>query len=315
MKKILAIAVATAISAPAMADLTIYGGVAVDYINKGTAGVDNSQVQRDDVIFGMKGASETDGGLMVGGEIKTEGDFASPTLAYLNVGTETATLWAGLFGNPADAADAADFSDTGNATHIPGEIDNAVALTVGAAGFSAGLGAYQAAPTKAAFELDTKAGTIDPVAASDTDGTVAQIGYSAAGISANVGYHTSDDLKTVGVKVGYAGDNFSVAAYQVSSDNITFTSGNYAGTHNEVTTTGVTGSYTMGMTTFSAIIAEDDVEGAGQVAGDNGSNDVFALKAAHKLGGGLSAYAEYGSVDGDITNDYEAYTVGMSYMF
>lgn len=309
MKKILAIAVATAISAPAMADLTIYGGVAVDYISKEVGSVDNSQIQRDDVIFGMKGASETDGGLIVGGEIKTEGDFAAPTLAYLNVGTEMATLWAGKFGNPADAADAAEFSDTNNITHIPGEIDNAVALTVGANGLSAGFGVYQAAFTSATNVVDAVNGGTKAVAATDTDGTVAQIGYSAGGVSVNVGYHTTGTTKTTGLKAGYAGDNFSVAAYQVSSDNLTVTGNSSAGTYAEVTTTGVTGSYTMGMTTFSAIMAEDDAEA-------DGTQDVLALKAAHKLGGGLTAYAEYGNLDrSGAEDDVTTYTVGMSYMF
>jgi len=312
MKKILAIAVATAISAPAMADLTIYGGVAVDYINKEVGSVDNSQIQRDDVIFGMKGASETDGGLIVGGEIKTEGNFAAPTLAYLNVGTEMATLWAGKFGNPADAADAADFSDTNNITHIPGEIDNAVALTVGANGLSAGFGVYQAAPTATSYSVVSLLGaapSVKTTAATDTDGTVAQVGYSAGGVSVNVGYHTTGTTKTTGLKAGYAGDNFSVAAYQVSSDNLTVTGNSSAGTYAEVTTTGVTGSYTMGMTTFSAVIAEDDAEA-------QGSQDVLALKAAHKLGGGVSAYAEYGNLDRTgSTSDVTTYTVGMSYMF
>jgi len=306
MKKILAIAVATAISAPAMADLTIYGGVAVDYISKEVGSVDNSQVQRDDVIFGMKGASETDGGLIVGGEIKTEGNFAAPTLAYLKVGTEMATLWAGKFGNPADAADAADFSDTNNITHIPGEIDNAVALTVGANGLSAGFGVYQAAPTSAGFEFTAKSGQ-QATTATDTDGTVAQIGYAAGGVSANVGYHTSGATKTTGVKVGYAGDNFSVAGYQVSSDNLTVASGSSAGTYTEVTTTGVTGSYTMGMTTLSAVIAEDDAE-------TQGSQDVLGLKAAHKLGGGLTAYAEYGNLERTGTTKKRCYYLHCRYV-
>jgi len=305
-----------------MADLTIYGGVAVDFIHSGER-TENSQIQRDDVIFGMKGASETDGGLIVGGEIKTEGDFAAPTLAYLNVGTEMATLWAGKFGNPADAADAADFSDTQNITHFPGEIDNAVALTVGANGVSAGLGVYQAKKASTSNALvtttspkatDTATGLvantyIRTTAASDTDGTVAQIGYSAGGVSLNVGYHATGSTKTTGLKAGYTGEAFSVAAYQVSSDNLTVAAGSVSsGTYAEVTTTGVTGSSTMGATTLSAILAEDDAEA-------DGSNDVFALKAAHKLGGGLSAYAEYSNVDGDFADDYQAYTVGASYMF
>jgi hypothetical protein len=230
-KSIIALAVAGAVAAPAaMADVTLYGGVAVDYINLDTGAGSNSNIQRDDVIIGLKGSSETDGGLMVGGEIKTEGDFANPTLAYLNVGNGMATLWAGKFGSPANNADSADFSDTGNKTYFAGELDNAVAITVASNGFSAGLGAF-----------DNGA---------NVDGTAAQVGYTAGGVSVNVGYQSTEGTDTTGIKVGYAADALSVAAYSVSED--------AAGT--ETSTVGVTGSYTMGATSVSAVIAQDDYD-------------------------------------------------------
>ena len=353
MKKLLAVAVATAISAPAMADLTVYGTVAVDFISSesATTGATNSQIQKDDVVFGMKGSSTTDGGLTVGAEIKTEGTFAAPTLAYLTVANEMATLSLGKFGNPANAAETAGFSDTAELGVFSGEIDNAAALTLSSNGFTASIGAFQNAPTAAvaasssvellavdAANLSTVNGAaavntgyviivdadgggeavaeagdiveLTTVTAAtpkvDNDGFVASLGYAADGFAVNYGYETLNGTQeSTGLKASYTADAYSVAVYKADLD--------VAGTNTgDIDVFGVTGSYTMGATTLSAILADQET----YTATAKVNSDLTALKVAHNLGGGLSAYAEYANTDADGTaSDVDSYTAGMSFSF
>ncbi|NRP36054.1 hypothetical protein XMD579_000863 [Marinobacterium sp. xm-d-579] len=294
MKKLLAVAVATAISAPAMADMTIYGTVAVDFISaeSATTSSTDSQIQRDDVVFGMKGSSTTDGGLTVGAEIKTEGTFAEPTLAYLTVGNDMVTLSAGKIGNPANAAETAGFSDTAELGVFSGEIDNAAALTLSSNGFTASIGAFQNAAVNAV---------------TDNDGFVAALGYAVDGFAFNYGYETSNGTQeSTGLKASYTADAYSVAVYKADLD--------VAGTNDgDIDVFGVTGSYTMGATTISAILADQE-EYTSATAKTN--SDLTAVKVAHNLGGGLSAYAEYANTDADGTaSDVDSYTAGMSFSF
>jgi hypothetical protein len=355
MKKLLAVAVATAISAPAMADMTIYGTVAVDFISSesATTGATNSQIQKDDVVFGMKGSSTTDGGLTVGAEIKTEGTFAAPTLAYLTVSNEMATLSLGKIGNPANAAETAGFSDTAELGVFSGEIDNAAALTLSSNGFTASIGAFQNAPTAAVAAVTTTSttaitavaatatqvgdqfvaaadGAVTTVttagtagadgtilrtttqtitaakAAADNDGFVAALGYAADGFAVNYGYETLNGTQeSTGLKASYTADAYSVAVYKADLD--------VAGTNTgDIDVFGVTGSYTMGATTLSAILADQET----YTATAKVNSDLTALKVAHNLGGGLSAYAEYANTDADGTaSDVDSYTAGMSFSF
>ena len=316
MKKLLAVAVATAISAPAMADMTIYGTVAVDFIKGDVATSDVSKVERDDVVFGMKGSSQTDAGLNVSAEVKTEGDFTSPTLAYLKVDNGTVALWGGKFGSPANAADTVDYSNTGNVTYFSGEVDNAVGVTLSSNGFSAGIGAVRNGTTN--------------------EGTVAQLGYAVDGLSINFGMEETSntvtatkalkvngveyasvaeakvgyDYKATGVKVAYAMDALTVG--------VAVADGEYALVADasdkvEVETTTVFGSYAMGNTTLSAFYAQDEAQLAGSAAVEM---DTTAFKVAQKLGGGLSAYAEY-SINDSATEalDGNNVTIGGSFSF
>mgnify|MGYP000347899951 CR=1 FL=1 len=317
MKKLLAVAVATAISAPAMADMTIYGTVAVDFIKGDVATSDVSKVERDDVVFGMKGSSQTDAGLNVSAEVKTEGNFSAPTLAYLKVDNGTVSLWGGKFGSPANAADTVDYSNTGNVTYFSDEVDNAVGVTVASNGFSAGIGAVRNGTTN--------------------EGTVAQLGYAVDGLSINFGMEdtsntvtstkalkvngveyassteaTEDgyDYKATGVKVAYAMDALTVGVAVADAEYAPVTD---ASDKVDVETTTVFGSYTMGNTTLSAFYAQDEVQLAGSPAVEM---DTTAFKVAQKLGGGLSAYAEY-SINDSATKalDGNNVTIGGSFSF
>ncbi|NRP38836.1 hypothetical protein XMA121_001457 [Marinobacterium sp. xm-a-121] len=317
MKKLLAVAVATAISAPAMADMTIYGTVAVDFIKGDVATSDVSKVERDDVVFGMKGSSQTDAGLNVSAEVKTEGDFTSPTLAYLKVDNGTVSLWGGKFGSPADAADTVDYSNTGNITYFSGEVDNAVGVTVASNGFSAGIGAVRNGTTN--------------------EGTVAQLGYAVDGLSINFGMEETSntiaapaadlkvigvtyatkaqakvgyDYKATGVKVAYAMDTMSVGVAVADGEYSLVAS---PATKVEAETTTVFGSYTMGNTTLSAFYAQDEAQLASSPAVEM---DTTAIKVAQNLGGGLSAYAEYSNNDSDTAAlDGSNVTIGGSFSF
>ncbi|NRP57837.1 MULTISPECIES: hypothetical protein [unclassified Marinobacterium] len=317
MKKLLAVAVATAISAPAMADMTIYGTVAVDFIKGDVATSDVSNVERDDVVFGMKGSSQTDAGLNVSAEVKTEGDFTSPTLAYLKVDNGTVALWGGKFGSPADAADTVDYSNTGNVTYFSGEVDNAVGVTLSSNGFSAGIGAVRNGTTN--------------------EGTVAQLGYAVDGLSINfgmeetsntvttttkalkvngvdyVGTNETDfgfDYKATGVKVAYAMDALTVGVAIADGE---YTSVETPANKVEVETTTIFGSYAMGNTTLSAFYAQDEAQFAADPAVEM---DTTAFKVAQNLGGGLSAYAEYSINDSDTEAlDGNNVTIGGSFSF
>ena len=318
MKKLLAVAVATAISAPAMADMTIYGTVAVDFIKGDVATSDVSNVERDDVVFGMKGSSQTDAGLNVSAEVKTEGDFTSPTLAYLKVDNGTVALWGGKFGSPADAADTVDYSNTGNVTYFSGEVDNAVGVTLSSNGFSAGFGAVRNGTTN--------------------EGTVAQLGYAVDGLSINFGMEETSntvtttkalkvngveyataaeadagyafDYKATGVKVAYAMDALTVGVAIADAE---YTSVETPANKVDVETTTIFGSYAMGNTTLSAFYAQDEAQFAGDPAVEM---DTTAFKVAQKLGGGLSAYAEYSINDSDTEAlDGNNVTIGGSFSF
>ena len=336
MKKILAIAVATAISAPAMADLTISGVLSMDYINKEVGGVSNSQVQKDDYTLTFKGSSATDAGLNVGGELVIADGKAlnDPTLANISVSNDTMKFQIGKISNPANAADIDSSSDSsgvnGNTGHFSDEINNAIALSFAANGFSASVGAFQDAATKAVaatnlYTLTTIAdGTIADqsttaltatadvteltttelvaaVPATDNDGMVASLSYSANGFTGTYGYETLNGTKEVsGLKVAYAADDYSVSAYSASTD----VSG-----ANVVDTVGVSASYKMGNTSVRGFMLNDDYA-TGQ------EDDVVMVGVTQVLGGGLKAYAEYTDTDSsDNTKDANAVTLGMSYSF
>ena len=312
MKKILAIAVATAISAPAMADLTIGGKLSMDFINVDDAGAESSKVQRDDVIINIKASSQTDAGLNVAGVISTEGDFAAPTLAYISVGNDMVTVNAGKFSNPANAANVSTSSDSSsygyagsNLGYFTPEIDAAVGITVAANGFTLSAAHTAAGPVAAVADVTAKDTDEDTYivtkgsAASDNNSFVLAAGYTTGALALNYGREENEGITLQSFRADYKMDAVTLSAFSASANSET--------ANKDVDTTGVQVAYTAGNTGLRAVYSTDDYENGDQ-------NDLFILAASQKLGGGLAGYAEYASTDGD-TADRQAITLGLAYSF
>jgi predicted porin len=138
-KSLVALAVAGVIAAPAaVADVTLYGTVAVDYTatDVGT-GADTGGIATDDVIVGVKSSDTLDNGMTVSAEIRMDWDSgakgANETTdidrGYVAVEGGFGKVWAGTFGSPLNALDVVDFSDTLNLAAIGDEVDQGLAYT------------------------------------------------------------------------------------------------------------------------------------------------------------------------------------------
>ncbi|NRP27579.1 MULTISPECIES: hypothetical protein [unclassified Marinobacterium] len=290
MKKILAIAIATAISAPAMADLTIGGKLSMDYISNDQGATTSNDIQRDDVIINIKASSTTDAGLNVSGVISTENDFAAPTVAYVRLDNGTIGFQMGKFANPAGGADVSISSDSdafsngdtaaasrANLGHFTDEIDNAAAVTFASNGVSAAVAVTQAGVT---------------------DSSVFALGYAAGDFAVNVGYESTDGYDVTGLRGSYTMGDLKVDAFKVETA--------YAASA-DVSTLGLEVNYTMGATSLRAILAEDDY--------GTTSGDLTMVGVTQNLGGGVKAYAEYATYAEDAVADKTITTLGVAYSF
>jgi hypothetical protein len=297
MKKIIALAVASAFVAPVYAAEITVGGV-LQYHFASNSEASSSDFKNADQILEITATSELDNGLTVTGYFAIEAsrdnavtDSTGDTSASaVSDGGDAITI-AGDFGklsigNASGALDA-----TGDYTDIAplnGEF--------GGDGDDASI--VYAAPVMNGLEFVV---SMTPEGdASEPEGTSYSLTYGVNGFEFYAG---ADDTDTVadgqnayGVKGSFSGIFF---AYEKANQS--------DATAGDTDFTGVAVSYKMGATTIGYENQKTEVNGAGTSDEDN-------LFISHSLGGGVTVYAQ-NTTDDDTTTKVDSSYVGIKYAF
>ena len=297
MKKILAIAVATAISAPAMADMTISGTVAAGYSSttKNTAAsyaldttssspaVTTTAAKTGDAGFGIdtaglsiSGSEEVNGvtyagsmsaggftrGGSVGGEnasLSASGDFGKVTISAVKVATDYIVALGGADNFAGEFAGEATIDSVSYAT--------SVGTATVKVGFSDAIG------------IGTDNGDIDPYV--QANGSAGPVAYHAR-------YRTYNNASTLDnqIQVGGVADLGMVqvgAGYQIS---------NGSGSNADNTVTSFSVALPMGAATLGASLVSDKTDGAEAVNGTS-------VAASYAISSNVTASAKYNTWDAD----------------
>ena len=297
MKKILAIAVATAIAAPAMADMTIGGTIIAGYSNTEAS---TSGYGIDTAALKISGSTTTDNGLAIAGSMSVGGLQRGDEIG----GEDASMSISGDFGTVAMSSVEAgngvfDWSAVGPAENMSGELLDKSMLDM----------LSYTAPKFGNFTV--KAGishTADGVGAGDEDAFDPDfnLAYASGAVSAFANYKvcasdsTCDNRVRFGVKYD-AGVAVVAAAY---------------GDNNAVDSTkdsvdmsaGV--SVPMGATTLGLNWASTELDNT-----TGGARDAYSVGVSHNLGGGVSLAAKYTNWDDTTATDTSKSSVLMSFAF
>jgi len=297
MKKIIAMAVATAFVAPAFAaDVSLSGGLTYNYISSNAAGVDD-KVAEDDPIVTVKASEELANGMSVVGTINIVNDGATSQDVDMQ-GTNLAI--SGEFGKLV-------VGDTSGAADATGDWTD---LSPVFGGFDAdGIDAQLAYTFPAMVDGLTLMVSQSPSGVNATgDGDFATEGlggqsYSATYTNGSVSVYIANDTfdaatgqetdrDSYGIK--YASGPFAVAYEVASSSNADLTAASLiahatAVSNKNVDYSGIAGTYTMGATVLGFEMQEIEEDGASSVTTTR--QDETTLFVSHSLGGGLTVYA------------------------
>jgi hypothetical protein len=307
MKKIIALAVASAFAAPVMAaDVTISGVVEYQYFDKD--GASTAQRNGDTPAFTVSATSQTDNGYTVTGAITWDGDFDNDQL------TVAGPFGSIAIGNPDGGLDAA-----GDYTDIAPE----------KGGFR-GDGSDQFITVKPNLGIEglTLAASMSPATTSSSTGTpegsAYSITYSAGnGVTLYAGSEsfkgkvsaavdTTQKTTAYGIKAEFGG--LYVAAERGKIKNTGADS-------DEADVTGLAAKYKLGNVTIGVESQDSDnvytqLLANSTTAGDSTDIAIFDETTAfvsYDFGGGLSAYVESYTNDKSATSDQT--TVGVKYAF
>jgi hypothetical protein len=229
MKKILAIAIATAISAPAMADLTIGGGARYNVVD-----TDGDVATDGRVTVTVAGSATGDNGAFAKYNLTVQANQGGTDIAlednFLTIGNEMVTVKLGefemtkVFSSGADTFQAA--ASAGAAGYensaVFGRDTRNMEVLFSAAGADFGFGtriddAEQNAQVSAKTTLGTvSVGAVYEIAnASANDGITLNASTTVEGVSLNASYGKNGDNKSTNVNAAYAG--FGVA-YQIDEN-------------------------------------------------------------------------------------------------
>lgn len=306
MKKVLAIAVASAFVAPvALADVTLSGKVA--YIYDIADGVqDAANLDGDQPSFTVAGSSETNQGYTVAGSIVWDGAFDSHSISVGNTPVGKISI-----GDVSGALDATgDYSDIAPEQGGFGADGNDHFINVTFPSFNGVTLNVSMAP-----EENNAGGAENAVGASVTYTTGDTAIYY--GMEESKAFGTADDdteveMDAMGFKTSFGG---VYLAYEV---------GNLKEGTNKAKYTGLAIKYGMGDITLGMEKQETDVEGAAfQREGDDAAAfvasstvadaDVTVAFVNYNFGGGLSSFVEVTSNDDSATGDATA--IGVAYSF
>jgi hypothetical protein len=229
MKKILAIAVATAISAPAMADLTIGGGARYSVTD-----TDGNVATDGRVSLTVAGSATGANGATAGYNLSMQAnqddtDGLAIENNYLTIGNEMVTVKLGsfemtkVFSSGADTfqSDASGAAGYENSA-VRGRASANIEVLASAGAFDLGFGTrIDDADQNAQISAKTTLGTVSVGAvyeianAGNDDGVVLTAGTTVEGVSLNASYGKKADAKSTNVNASYAG--FGVA-YQIDED-------------------------------------------------------------------------------------------------
>ena len=282
MKKILAIAVATAISAPAMADLTI-GGNAEYNLKNIDGGANDGTTSGLETNLTVKGTSTSESGVTLTVFTELEATAAGSTAVvaddlYMSIGTEAATVHLGDFGLMTAFSHGSDMAAP-TATVLGFDADSEddpedaadVALTFDAAGLT----------VQVATSIET----------ADDETSNIYVGGSFGGVDLAANYQKVEgsDAST-GFAVS-AGTSFEGVALKAS----------YAKSETDVTTTNINGSY-MG---FALAIETNDA----------GATDATTTYGSYSIGdlGIPGAAFTVGAGGGDTTGDVVAARINYTF--
>jgi hypothetical protein len=269
MKKILAIAVATAIAAPAMADMTIGGSVAAGWSGTDTSG---EGFGIDTAAISVSGSETLENGLTVSGAFGFENGQEDATVA----GTGTVMSVAGDFGKVA-------FNNNtfGAYTESYGDADNFVG-EFGTESNSDVIAYYAPAMGPVTLVLDTSDGEGIGAGAGNYDAQITAL-IKAGDFSGRVAYKNYTDADNR-VRVGGTYDLGALkiaAAFQSQDDAYDYTSA------------GVVVPF--GATTLSASVAKKEVAATSTDVKYNLNGTSFAV--SHALSSNVSVSVKY--------NDYQ----------
>jgi hypothetical protein len=230
MKKILAIAVATAISAPAMADLTIGGGARYSVTD-----VDGNVATDGRVSLTVAGSATGANGATAGYNLSmqanqddTDGLVIEDN--YLNIGNEMVTVKLGSFemtkvfavGADTFVANADDTSNGYTASAVRGRASANIEVLASAGAFDLGFGTrIDDAEQNAQLSAKTTFGTVSVGAvyevanAGTDDGLVLTAGTTLEGVTLNASYGKKGEAKATNVNASYSG--FGIA-YQINEN-------------------------------------------------------------------------------------------------
>jgi len=296
MKKIIAMAVATAFVAPAFAaDVSLSGGLIYNYISSNQAGVDD-KVAEDDPIVTVKASEELANGMSVVGTINIVNDGATSQDVDMQ-GTNLAI--SGEFGKlvVGDTSGAADATgDWTDLSPVFGGFD--------ADGIDAQL-AYTFPTMVDGLTLMVSQSPSGVNATGDGDFATEGLGgqsysatYTNGSLSVYIANDTFDqavgqetDRDSYGIK--YASGPFMVTYEAASSSNATVTAASLiahatAVSNSNVDYTAFGGTYSMGDTTFGFESQKIEQDSASVTTT---RQDETTLFVSHSLGGGLTVYA------------------------
>ncbi len=276
MKKIIAIAVATAFVAPVFAaDISISGSTAFQY--RATDGADNV-IRSDGNIMVLSASSELDNGWAVSGSLPFELSGGSDGGESINLSGDGMSIGIGDVSGALDAV--GDYTDIAPEAGGFGGDGNDAGLSV-----SMGLG--EATVT---VSHSPKGGSHG--AAADFNSYSVKMPVGGAEIYVGAEAHGVDinDVIAYGVKGSFGG--VMVAA-------------EYADYDSGASTTGMAAKYSMGAITLGA----ENQQSENTLGVD--TKDLTVMFVKYDLGGGVSAYVEAASDD----NSADQNTLGISYSF
>jgi len=323
-KKLIAAAIAAAVSAPAaMADVTVYGKlhVSVDSVDEDTGTYSGQAINSRDSRIGFKGSEDLGNGLKAVWKFESKigidqnDGITGGRDAYLGLAGNFGTfLVAGSVSTPYKNSTAKMdfFADTiADQNNTIGTEDNRAnnALVYISPKFS-GLQFTGAAVSGEGADGGAADGLADAYSVAAT--------YNNAGISAAIAYENMEDLadgkssdSKVRVGLGYKMDAFKVAAVYESKSDIAGAAGADANLWQ------ISAAYTMGNNTLKAMYGNNDTDTAAD------EKDGWAIGVDHKMSKRTQVYALYvdseqglrGDYDGTKYTDGSAFSIGMVHSF
>ncbi|MFP8965469.1 porin [Pokkaliibacter sp. CJK22405] len=310
-KSIIALAVAGALAAPAisMADATLYGRIHERVVFQES---NDAAIQNAGHRLGVKGESEMDSGLTAFYQLETEyqsmDDTASQAasgapaadlhvrLAFAGVKGDFGTVTVGRLNNPYSDIYTADIFEYNSGIYEASTFRLGNAITYATPDMN-GFGAAVGLSATGEGDSDTY---------NDADSYLAQVHYSANGLTAVAAYQSynstdasGDTEDDYGLGLSYTVNNLLFAGYYEHSEN---------DASEDVDNWDLAVQYTMDKTKLGFLYGESDK--------DSNDEQRAMVGVYHDLGGGADIYAEYGIYDDDNgTNDDDNVVVGYRIKF